>query len=198
VSWTRVLEGRMRDPLVGRDVLVGVLAGVLLAGALALLIHVDGHPRSDAFVGLSLDALRSTRLLLSRVIVHALDGLQYALGGFFMLLLMRLVLRQTWLAMIVLTVLSLPLAETFWTPAGILYAVGAANLFFVIVLRFGLLSGAAMLMSQCLLTRIPLTLDFNAWYAGSSMMVVLLVLGLAFWGFSAAMRGRRPQALATA
>ena len=31
VSWTRVLAGRVRDPLVGRDVLVGCVAGTLFA-----------------------------------------------------------------------------------------------------------------------------------------------------------------------
>ena len=33
LSWARVLAGRVRDPLVGRDVLVGVLAGVVGCGA---------------------------------------------------------------------------------------------------------------------------------------------------------------------
>src|SRR5881628_3914691 len=31
VSWVRVLEGRFRDPLVGRDLLVGCAAGALAA-----------------------------------------------------------------------------------------------------------------------------------------------------------------------
>src|SRR5438046_2160524 len=40
ITWTRVLAGEFRDPLVGRDVLVGCAAGPLLAGIafIALLV----------------------------------------------------------------------------------------------------------------------------------------------------------------
>src|SRR4029079_11373574 len=31
VTWTRVLSGRLRDPLIGRDALIGVAAGAALA-----------------------------------------------------------------------------------------------------------------------------------------------------------------------
>ena len=59
------------------------------------------------------------------------------------------------------------------------------------VLRVGLLSGATMLITQRLLTRIPITVDFRAWYAGATMVVMLLIMGLALWSFNAA---TRPQA----
>src|SRR5712691_2614762 len=31
ISWTRLLSGRLRDPLVGRDILIGILAGASVA-----------------------------------------------------------------------------------------------------------------------------------------------------------------------
>jgi len=39
ISWSRLLAGRLRDPLVGRDILIGCLAGVLLAAGL-MAIHL--------------------------------------------------------------------------------------------------------------------------------------------------------------
>jgi hypothetical protein len=190
VSWTRVLEGRVRDPLVGRDVLVGVLAGVLVIGATALRLAVDSVTVPDALAAHSIDALRSVRHLWSRMIFYSLDGLQFAIGGFFMLLFMRLLLRKTWLAAVVLIALYIPILESGWTPVGVLQAVAVTTLFFVVVLRLGLLAGVTMSATAGLLGRIPLTLDFNAWYFGSSAMVLLVVLGSAIWAFSEA-TGRR-------
>src|SRR5262249_5307164 len=36
ISWNRLLAGRLRDPLVGRDVLIGAAAGVAIAAILDL------------------------------------------------------------------------------------------------------------------------------------------------------------------
>ena len=187
VSWTRLLAGRVRDPLVGRDLLVGVLAGVLLAGAGVLQVSVAGNRPSDALVALSLDALLSPRRLVSHAIFAVVDPLQYALGALFLLLLLRVLLRTTWGAVVVLIAFSLLLAEG----AGVLYTIGGAALFFAVLLQFGLLSGAVMLMAHRLLTRIPMTLDLGAWYAGSTSTVVVLVMVLAFWAVRAATIGRR-------
>jgi predicted Ser/Thr protein kinase len=191
ISWARILEGRVRDPLVGRDVLVGVLAGVLVAGASVLRAVAQGETLPDPLVAYILDSLRSTRHFWSRVNFYALDGLQFALGGFFVLLCLRLLLRKTWLAVAVLTLLNAPIMEAGWTLAGVVYTIGAPALFFVAVLRVGLLAGVAMLIAERLLTRVPLTLDFGAWYAGWSVVVLLLVLGMAGWAYSTATRGRR-------
>jgi serine/threonine-protein kinase len=187
VSWTRLLAGRVRDPLVGRDLLIGVLGGVALAGAAVLQVIADGRAPSDPLVALSLDALLTPGRLTSHVIFAMVDALQYALGAFFLLLFLRLVLRRTWAAIVVLIAFSLLLAEG----AGLPYAIGGAALFFVVVLRVSLLSGAAMLITQRLLTRTPITLDLGAWYAGATTMVLLVVVGLALWGFSTATVRRR-------
>jgi len=179
----------VRDPLVGRDLLIGVLGGVALAGAAILQVITDGHAPSDPLVALSLDALLTPGRLASYAIFAVVDALQYALGAFFLLLFLRLVLRRTWPAIIVLIGFSILLAEG----AGLPYAIGGAALFFLVVLRVGLLSGAAMLITQRLLTRIPITLDFGAWYADATTVVILLVMGTALWGFSAATRRPQPR-----
>ena len=45
VSWARLLAGRGRDPLVGRDVLVGIVIGVFSAALLLLQLKTSGqHP----------------------------------------------------------------------------------------------------------------------------------------------------------
>ncbi len=188
VSWTRVLAGRWRDPLVGRDLLLGVLAGITLAGAGVLQVLINRHPPSDPLVALALDALLSPGHLLAAMIFAAVDALQYALGALFMLLLLRLVLRATWPAVAVLVAFSLLLAEN----AGIIYALAGATLFFVVVLRVGIVAGAAMLITQRLLTRIPLTLDLTVWHAAPAAVVMALVMAWALWGCTSAIGRRVP------
>ena len=46
ISWTRALGGRWRDPLVGRDVLYGVVLGVLSAISMASVIIWSAARRS--------------------------------------------------------------------------------------------------------------------------------------------------------
>jgi hypothetical protein len=113
----------------------------------------------------------------------ALDGLQLALGGLFMLVLLRVVLRRTWLAVFSLLLLNLPLTAWSWTPTAVVYALATAGLFCGVVLRLGLLAGVAMLATERLLTSLPITLDFDAWYIATSGWVLVLVLGLALVAF---------------
>jgi hypothetical protein len=148
VSWTRVLSGRVRDPLVGRDILIGVFTGVCLIGATALqtLIIATSPPGDYSFP--ALDSLVSGRVLLSRLIIGLLDGVQYALGGLALLALVRRAAGRTWLAATVVIACSLPLM-----PGGIQ---GVASLPFLILpmvgsifvmLRVGLLAHAVALVT---------------------------------------------------
>ena len=80
-----------------------------------------------------------------------------------------------------LLLLNLPLTAWAWTPTAVLYALGSAGLFCVVLLRLGLLAGVAMLATERLLTSLPMTLDFDAWYIATSTLV--LVLGLTVAAF---------------
>jgi eukaryotic-like serine/threonine-protein kinase len=192
VSWTRVLAGRLRDALVGRDLLIGVLSGIAITMASMLRVMLGGRASTDVILGPVLESLRSTRHLTSAVIFAALDGLQFALGGFFMLLVLRRLFRRTWLAALVLIAINVAMAGLNLSLVDLGYYAGTTALFVVIVLRVGLLAGVTMLVSERLLTRLPLTLDFNAWYMGASTAVLLLVAGIAIWGFNRTMARRRP------
>ena len=80
IGWSRLLAGNVRDPLVGRDVLVGVLVATgdaLILGLHTLLRRWSGRPpqfpvgaSSDPFDGMaaSSDLLLGGRYVLSRII----------------------------------------------------------------------------------------------------------------------------------
>ena len=153
VSWTRVLSGRVRDPLVGRDVLIGVFTGVCLVGVTALQTRIIATSSPAEYSFLALDSLASGRVLLSRLVIGVLDGVQYALGGLALLALVRRAVGRTWLAATIVIACGLPLM-----PGGIQ---GVASLPFLIppmigtlfvMLRVGLLAQAVALVTSRWLT----------------------------------------------
>jgi serine/threonine-protein kinase len=191
VAWTRLLGGGFADPLVGREVLLGFLAGV--ATFLASRIPVAFERRHDVEV-------LAWTLPLGRdadfwgVALGVLgDGLMKGLGTFAMFILMRALLRRdaaAWVALVVLSALiTLPsghLSAVQWMGV----AVGAGCL--VLGVQVGLLAavvtvGVSNLLTYCT----PLTLDFTRWYAWRTGVVAALLLAIAVWGFRAAMGRRR-------
>jgi serine/threonine-protein kinase len=188
ITWTRVLSGQVNDPLVGRDVLVGILAGTLMAVASLILIMMHERTAAEAAIVPALHSLRSSRVFASRVVFLVLDSLQFSLGSFFLLVLFRVVLRRTWLAVVMLLLVNVPLSAWSWTPIAVLYAISMAALGCFVFLRLGLLAGVAMLAVERLLTSLPITLDFDAWYVAPSALVLLLVLGVAIVAFHLTVR----------
>ena len=116
-GWTRLLRGRFRDGLVGRDLLLGVLAGVVMR-----LGAVPATP--NVFYALA-------------------RAVFYALFALFLLVLLRMAVRRPWIA----AALWLAVTTATWSrwdaPPLEIAGVAAQMLVVLIVLqRLGLLAGA--------------------------------------------------------
>lgn len=101
------------------------------------------------------------------------------------MLIAHAVVRNTLIAAILMAVTSLPIisagtAQDSW--AFTLYALLLGLVAVTVLLRLGLLTWTAALLVQFLLTRLPITLDTNAWYYESSLLTLLLIGGLAAYG----------------
>jgi hypothetical protein len=187
VSWTNVLTGRIADPVVGRDVLIGVALGVwfaVLFRALALAFTGD---YVLAFIGDlgSANVLQGLRSTLGAVFEEAPYAIRNVLFYFFILFVMRVVLRRGWLAAVGFTALFTLLnalgREPHWVNAlvGLLYYGSGA---FVIV-RWGLLPFAVGSFVNSVLFDIAGTRDMSAWYFGDNLVLLSIVAALALWGF---------------
>jgi len=178
ISWARLLAGRVRDPMVGRDLLIGLAAGAALVSVRLLI----SEPAPNDWLILQLDTLRSTRSFGFVLVLHLLNAVQHALAALFCLLLVRVIVRRTWIAAIVVSLVSLPLisggmAFQSWALGGYAFAVAIAHL--TVLMRIGLVAAVASGFGQFVLTRLPLTLDTNAWYFGYSVMTVLVLVSTA-------------------
>jgi hypothetical protein len=82
ISWTRLLSGRIRDPLVGRDILIGLIAGIASVGSTIVRYELTRRAVPTPYLEGVLDSLRSARLFIAHgLALPFLDGIQYGLGG---------------------------------------------------------------------------------------------------------------------
>ena len=182
VSWTTVLSGRFSDPVVGRDVLVGVGLGVWFYLIFRTLIWlVDYGFASPGEVEL----LRGLRRTLGVVLEEAPYAVRNVLLYFFVLFVLRVLLRREWAAAIAFTafwaILTALGNDPVWAGAlaGVLFYGTAAW----VISRWGLLSFVVGTFVNSLLFDVPATLDVSAWYFGNTMLLIAIVVGLALWSF---------------
>jgi serine/threonine-protein kinase len=192
ISWTRLLSGQVRDPLVGRDVLIGMLAGII--GVVLVIARVQISDRAapaDTLIT-ALESLESVPHFTNIVLAsQVLSSLQTALTGAFLLVLIRLIVRKTWIAAGVMLFVAIPLVPGGAAPFGweLVFVMAGPLLTLALFLRVGLLAEFVMMFTD-LLVRVPLTLDPNAWYFGNSLVVLLIVAALATYGFLVSLGGR--------
>ena len=186
VGWTRLLEGRWRDPLVGQGLLAGVLFGTL-APVVATLPEMGGqfigvagaHP---SFWGSS---LAPAMIYLSAIGSMALVGVKNALGIVGFMVVARYALRSDTAVSVVTALAAATAASSAAAPFALDLAqaaiTGVAIVFFF--RRFGLLALAIGLAVNYVVRQTPWTLDYARWFAWRPGLTCTLVVGLAVWGF---------------
>jgi len=185
IGWSRVTTGHWRDPRVGRDVLLGVAAGMAMTLAFALhnlLPPLVGQPPPIP-IARSLTALEGLRETIGHTLFQMAAALQAAMIGTAGLVVLRLGLRRAWLAAIAALVLFTPvvLAGMFMpgTPRLDLLAGGLITAIFIgVILRLGLLASAAALATHFVLLGAPLTTALGSWRGGVTVWFAVLFVGV--------------------
>jgi serine/threonine-protein kinase len=184
VSWTNLLAGHAADPVVGRDVLLGTALGV----AWVLMMRaVDGWSGEHELMGYpgATELLAGMRSTFGVV----LEGVPYAIRNvflyFFLLFLLRVVLRRQWAAAVAFAGLFALLGALGndgnpWVDAAVGFAYFGSGA--VVVLRWGFLSYAVGIFISELLIKMPATLDSSAWYFGNMLTLLAIAVGVASWG----------------
>jgi serine/threonine-protein kinase len=198
ISWNRLLAGRFRDPLVGRDVLIGALGGVgtmlliQLAVAVPYWFGLASVPAGTTGLREEYHTLLAPRHALGEALSVPTQAVRFALLDLLFLLLLRVLLRRQGLAAAVFVVCQVALNLTVVGNPAISWVFRALEFSVVvfIAMRFGLLALAALLSVQLLLQVFPMTPNLWCWYAGSGLFAMALVVALAAFGFHTARAGR--------
>jgi serine/threonine-protein kinase len=192
VSWTKVLTGQLRDPVVGRDVLFGAALGVAWVLMIRGIDLASGGRSLAEFPG-SIEVLSGLRSTFGVVLGQAPYAIRNVLLYFFLLFVLRVLLRNQWAAALafvgMFTLLSaLGEEDTPWLGAlmaFLYFGTGA-----IVVLRWGLLSYAVAHFVTAILVSLPATLDTSAWYFGNMLLLAAIAVALAGWGFYTSLGGR--------
>ncbi|HYU41386.1 MAG TPA: serine/threonine-protein kinase [Vicinamibacteria bacterium] len=199
ISWKRLLGGAFDDPMVGRDVLLGAVVGMVLivfflAGLVAPRVVVPIVPVPIP-PGLAAPFLQGPTLtflsqVFFRLFVNAFSAVLFAMVFLFILTLLRMVLRRDWLASLAwAAIVAAPIAGENPT-LGWVGGAFRALMMLVVLRRGGLLSLAVALFFMFSLIEVPITLDLGAWYAPRALPVVIVLAGLAAYGFRASLGGK--------
>ena len=193
ISWTRLLAGQWRDPLVGRDLLIGAAYGVLLTVVeqsdnflMPLLGKLSPMPG-----GLQTSSLLGARQALGSLLFYILFFILYGLLIFFLLFLLRLVLRKDWIAALVVVIIGTitntggeyPVATFLF--AGIIWAS-----IILILKKFGLLALVVGLVVQNVLIVFPTTSHLSRWYAAAGLAGIVAITVTVAFGFYTALGGQ--------
>lgn len=197
ISWSRLIAGNFRDPMVGRDLLIGGLLGLLHSSWIVfglLLPRWVGSPGPPGMLANEL-TLGSVRAMLAMFLnSHVVSSVFVGFAFLFVMLLFYIILRRQWLAAIALFVTALAIeffafaaaAPRFYWIASMAIALTIT----IVVARFGLLATIAAQLFFFLSMEYPITTDFSAWYASSTIFAIAIILGLAVFGFYTSLGGQ--------
>ena len=196
ISWSRILAGNLRDPLVGRDVLIGVLLGVGTVLAYQGINLLGMWRGISAPVESRLYAWLGPRYLLSVTFYNSLYIL-LALFLFFLIFVVRVFTRRDWIAGVIVVLIWAMLGIARFPSIDISHLL-IVTLFVVLfgvrtifaLWRFGLVTLITAMSVDQILGSVPITTDFSAWYFGSTVAVVVAVLALAGFAFHTSLGGQ--------
>ncbi len=196
VSWSRLLGGRHRDPLVGRDVLIGVAVGAGLAflGEVGYQLSLWLEPAATRPPPVVLEPMHGLGNAVGWMLSSVQGSTFVAMALIFVWFLFRLVLRSDRIAagaMVALLTFTSSAGASSLSWVGVALAALTALLLVLVAGRFGLLVLITGLVSGTAMANIPISLELAAWWARGSWLCLLAVLLLAAWAFHAALGGRK-------
>ncbi len=197
VSWSRVMARQWRDPLVGRDVLIGVALALavraLTIGSTYLNVRL-GHPSTPDVP--NLQELLSVSLNVARTLNQVFNAVLNAIFAIFVMVVMKMIVRREWAASLVAIGLAMGLLMNgFGT--GLEMVINFVSMLIAVVLivvmiqRLGLVAVTVAFFVLYVMGNAVITLDTSRWFFPDSVIQLSIPALLAVYGFYAS-RGGEP------
>ena len=198
LGWSRLLSGHVRDPRIGRDILIGaVFGGLLMLCDLFRTMSplLIGKPPGIPSGGAAVDSMNGLGALYGTWVDILFSSLETALFFVMILIVARLVLPRTWLAVglaiVVEAIVSgggVPVGGVWWLYyLTQLIAIGLINF---AIFRYGLLVTALMIVIDNIPSSVPIVMNGPSWATMPGLLSIALVVGVACFGFYAARAGQ--------
>jgi hypothetical protein len=190
-AWTRILEGRFRDPLVGRHILIGAMVGL----AVTAILHLDtiaapllGTPPSQPRGAVT--ALAGGRFVLSEALSILQSSIFAPVVFLLFMLVLRVLLRRplfVYTAIVAIAVVTSPMRTAGETVGALVLAI----LIVAVLTRLGLLALLVMIVFSTW-EHHPLTTDANSWFFPWSVMTMAAFAAVAVYAFVISLSGKLP------
>ena len=190
IAWARLVAGRVRDPLVARHVLIGIIGGflhlLLSTTSRPLAAVLDGRPADPQpfVIGNLWDAL--TALTLGAVGAFAAGALLMVTLVIFTMLLRKRALAGAVLTLILITFLCMSVVQR---PASLPGYVVIALMLAFLTLRYGPVALGVTQGTFFALLGAPL-LPGAGWATASAPVTIAAVIALALWAFHTSLGGQ--------
>lgn len=198
ISWTRLMAGNFRDPMVGRDLLIGSMLGLCHSTVITLGGIVPGWfgaasppvMTSDPMTFMGMRFILAT-FLNGFVVLSIFVGFAFL----FILLLFYIIFRREWFAVIAFFLLvSVVEVAAFAVNRPIGYVIASlaiAAIVTIVVARFGLLATMAFQLVFFMSLSYPLTTDPSSWFAGPTLFAIVITLTIGIYGFYNSIGGEK-------
>jgi hypothetical protein len=199
VGWSRVFGGRLRDAVVGRELLIGVTAGlattaVAFSADLIPALHQGQSPMPHLP---DISVLSGTRYLIRSMLGAVSAGLQQGLLSVLTFVLFREFFRRLarwfgqqgvrveWIGTVlaIAAVLAVSVGNGAGNWATVPFAVVAAAIELWVMLRVGLVATCVMFTVSYAVNRAALTFDGSRYFASGGWFVMAAIVALAVVGF---------------
>lgn len=187
VSWVRVTRGRWRDPLVGRDMLLGMAFGGLIG--VSVLVRMQWVGDGPALLPMRLEALLGLGPAIGVGIGAVWGGAFGVMQVYVMFLFLRWAVRKTsiavglffllWTTVELLRFARVDLSPTDWV-VGAIGSLVVAAILGVLIVRVGLLALTSAQVLLNVLVSFPLSVELSDWYGtatGVASFMALVLLG---------------------
>jgi hypothetical protein len=181
IGWSRLMAGRFRDPMIGRDALIGVVAGA----AAGIVSKLPSLMPSVGLMRTSFSALTELRHLTYLLLWSLQLSVGIALLTAFLFLLLRIVTRNSIAAVLLLVAVEATMmAVNGSNPLQLVAEFIVAIMMVATFRRYGLFALTVFMLFLNFATLAPVTLDTSVWYFGRSLFTIVLTCAIAagaFW-----------------
>jgi serine/threonine-protein kinase len=189
ISWSRLLAGRYRDPLVGRDLLIGIAVGVALEAVLLASVTISLTRHGPGVINAEQDA--SLLLGWRHAWTYVVPNIEivYGLLLLYLVTAARFILKRGWLALLIVVAVMASidvmgaLSRGVWWIAVIGPIILYQATFLLTLARFGLVAMCAALFVSDLMGVVTFSFHWSLPHVAYSWPPMLFVVGLALVGF---------------
>jgi len=200
IGWTRLIAGRWQDARVGRDVMIGVAAGLgmtVLYAVHNLIPIMLGRPEPMP-LGMDATSLLGVRHVLASLAARLAEAMQSSMLAVVGIVALLILLKREWLATLAGVAIFTPVALSGMFRPGtpvldMIIGTGIITIFVLTIVRVGLLATMAALATHFILLRAPLTLELASWRAPLGLWFVGLIALAGFGAVYVARRGGDPR-----